>query len=134
MSLPRIRPDEVEFSAIRAQGTGGQHVNKVATAAHLRFDIGLSSLPAELQQRLRDWPDQRISRDGVVVIKAQDHRSLLRNQADALARLQALVDQVATLAPPRRPTRPTRGSQRRRLQAKAQRAQTKAGRGTCGDD
>jgi ribosome-associated protein len=124
----RVDPAEVEFTAVRSQGAGGQNVNKVSSCAHLRFDIGASSLPDEVKQRLRSWPDQRISGEGVVVIKAQTHRSLPRNQADALARLQALLD--AALAPevPRLATRPTRASKRRRLEGKARRGEVKAGR------
>lgn len=129
MSGPRVRPDEVDFSAIRAQGAGGQNVNKVSSAAHLRYDIRASSLPEAVKARLLAWPDQRISADGVVVIKAQDHRSLPQNQADALARLQALVDQAAHVPKARRATRPTRGSQQRRLAGKARRGEIKAGRG-----
>ncbi len=123
-----IDPAEVDFTAIRAQGAGGQNVNKVSSAAHLRFDIAASSLPEEAKQRLRDWPDQRISSEGVVVIKAQTHRSLPRNQADALARLQALVDTVMAPELPRLATRPTRASKRRRLEGKAQRGAVKAAR------
>lgn len=126
---PRVRPDEVDFSAIRAQGAGGQNVNKVSSAAHLRYDIHASSLPEAVKARLLAWPDQRISADGVVVIKAQDHRSLPMNQADALARLQALVDQAAHVPKARRATQPTRGSQQRRLAGKARRSEVKAGRG-----
>ena len=128
-----IDPDEVEFSAIRAQGPGGQNVNKVSNAAQARFDIGASSLPADVKERLRALPDARITRDGVVVIKAQSARSLERNRAEALARLQALVDAAAKVAPVRRPTRPTLGSQRRRLDAKAGRGQVKALRGKVHD-
>lgn len=103
--------------------------NKVSSAAHLRYDIRASSLPEAVKARLLAWPDQRISADGVVVIKAQDHRSLPQNQADALARLQTLVDQAAHVPKARRATRPTRGSQQRRLAGKARRGEIKAGRG-----
>jgi len=128
-----IDPDEVEFSAIRAQGPGGQNVNKVSNAVQARFDIGASSLPSDVKERLRALPDARITRDGVVVIKAQSARSLERNRADALARLQALVDAAATVPLVRRPTRPTLGSQRRRLESKAGRSQVKALRGKVRD-
>jgi len=128
-----IDPAEVEFTAIRSQGAGGQNVNKVSSAAHLRFDIGASSLPEDVKQRLLGWPDQRISGDGVVVIKAQTHRSLPRNQADALARLQALLDAVLAPELPRLATRPTRASKRRRLDGKARRGEVKAGRQRVSD-
>ena len=124
-----IDPDEVEFSAIRAQGPGGQNVNKVSNAVQARFDIGASSLPDDVKARLRALPDARITRDGVIVLKAQRSRSLERNREDALARLQALVDAAAEVAPVRKPTRPTRGSQRRRLEAKTRSGQVKALRG-----
>jgi ribosome-associated protein len=131
MSLRRVqvREDEVEFSAIRAQGAGGQNVNKVSSAAHLRFDVHASSLPEDVKARLLALPDQRITTEGVIVIKAQDHRSLPMNQADALARLQAMVDAVAVPPKTRRPTKPTFGSKQRRLESKTQRGQIKAGRG-----
>lgn len=132
MSLPRrwvVPVAEVDFSAIRAQGAGGQNVNKVSNAVHLRFDVHASSMPEPLRERLLAWPDSRISSDGVIVIKAQEHRSLPLNQADALARLQALIDQAAHVPKARRATRPTRGSQRRRLEGKRQRSEIKAGRG-----
>lgn len=128
MSL-RIDPAEVQFSAIRAQGPGGQNVHKVASAAQLRFDIRASSLPAAVKARLLQWPDARITADGVVVIKAQTHRSLPMNQAEALQRLQELVEAAAHVPRTRRATQPTRGSQQRRLQGKALRAGIKAGRG-----
>ena len=123
-----VNPGEVDFTAIRAQGAGGQNVNKVSSAAHLRFDIGASSLPEVVKAQLRAWPDQRISANGVIVIKAQTHRSLPRNQSDALLRLQALVDLALEPISARKATQPTRASQRRRLQTKTQRAQTKARR------
>lgn len=126
---PQVRADEVEFSAVRAQGAGGQNVNKVSNAAHLRFDIRASSLPEDVKERLLALRDARISDDGVVVIKAQDHRSLPLNRAAALERLQAMVDEAAHVAPPRRATKPTLASKRRRLEGKAIRSAVKAGRG-----
>ena len=123
---------EVEFTAVRSQGAGGQNVNKVSSAAHLRFDVMASSLPDDVKTGLRALADQRITEGGVVVIKAQGHRSLPRNQADALARLQALVDEVCNPDAPRRATKPTRASQRRRLDGKARRGDVKAGRQRVG--
>ena len=104
---PLIPESEVEFSAIRAQGPGGQHVNKASTAVHLRFDIAASSLPVEIKERLLARSDSRISADGVLVIKAQGSRSLESNKAEALARLHALIERAAHVPKPRKPTRPT---------------------------
>ncbi|EXI80042.1 MAG: Peptidyl-tRNA hydrolase YaeJ [Candidatus Accumulibacter appositus] len=131
MSSPRIelRESEVEFIAIRAQGAGGQNVNKVSNAIHLRFDIAASSLPEEIKERLLQLRDQRISADGVVIIKAQAHRSLDRNRLDALTRLRELIARAAFIPTPRRPTRPTRGSQIRRVDSKVKRGAVKLLRG-----
>ena len=123
-----IDPAEVEFTAVRSQGAGGQNVNKVSSAAHLRFDVMASSLPDEVKLKLCALADQRVSSEGVIVIKAQTHRSLPRNQSDALARLQALVDAVTAPQTPRRATQPTRASRRRRLDGKARRGEIKSGR------
>jgi ribosome-associated protein len=124
-----ILPSEVEFIAIRAQGPGGQNVNKVSCAVHARFDIGASSLPAWVKERLLEMRDTRITREGVLVLKAQQSRSLEQNKEDALQRLQALVDAAAVVQTVRRPTKPTRGSQRRRLDEKTRSGQVKALRG-----
>ncbi|WP_457351059.1 alternative ribosome rescue aminoacyl-tRNA hydrolase ArfB [Roseateles sp. P5_D6] len=122
------RPDELEFDAIRASGPGGQNVNKVSNAVHLRFDIHTSSLPEAVKARLLNWADQRITSEGVVVIKAQDSRSLERNRADAVARLIELVQAAAHVPKARRATKPTYGSKQRRLEGKAKRSDIKAGR------
>ncbi|MES2113916.1 MAG: alternative ribosome rescue aminoacyl-tRNA hydrolase ArfB [Pseudomonadota bacterium] len=124
-----VNPLEVDLIAIRAQGPGGQNVNKVSSAVHLRFDIGASSLPAHIKERLLALRDHRITREGVVVIKAQQSRSQEANREDALRRLQELVDSVAVLPPPRRATRPTRSSQRKRLDSKSLAGERKQLRG-----
>ena len=125
-----LREEEVEFIAIRAQGAGGQNVNKVSNAIHLRFDVGASSLPDEIKEKLLQLRDQRISADGVIVIKAQQHRSLERNRIDALTRLRELIARAAFVPVVRRPTRPTRNSQRKRVDSKVRRGQVKMSRGS----
>lgn len=127
--IPLIAASEVEFTAIRAQGAGGQNVNKVSSAVHLRFDIRASSLPDELKERLLGLNDQRITRDGVVVIKAQTHRTQEKNKEEALQRLQEIVASVAIVPRARRATKPTRSSQRKRLEKKTNHGRIKAMRG-----
>ena len=127
--LVLIVPEEVECTAIRAQGAGGQNVNKVSSAIHLRYSISASSLPDDIKTRLMALSDQRITAEGVVVIKAQTTRSQEQNKLDAMERLQALVDSVAVLPKPRKATKPTKSSQRKRLDTKATRGDVKKLRG-----
>jgi ribosome-associated protein len=126
---PPVPPHEVELVAVRSQGAGGQNVNKVSSAIHLRFDIHASSLPEVLKRRLLALHDRRVTRDGFVVIKAQEYRTQEQNRAAALARLEALIDSVSVTRKSRVPTRPTRASNLRRLDTKARRGDVKAGRG-----
>jgi ribosome-associated protein len=131
--LPPVPESEVDISAIRAQGAGGQNVNKVSSAIHLRFAINASSLPEQIKQRLLDLNDQRITKDGVVVIKSQVHRSQEKNKVDALQKLNALIASVALVPKLRRPTKPSRSSQTKRLDGKNLRGQVKSMRGKIRD-
>jgi len=128
-----IPDEEIDLSAIRAQGAGGQNVNKVSSAIHLRFDINASSLPADYKQRLLELRDRRISKEGVIIIKAQQYRTQEKNRQAALERLQELIKTVAVVQKARKPTRPTRNSQKRRMDSKTQRGKTKQLRGRVGE-
>jgi len=129
----RIPAKEIEISAIRAQGAGGQNVNKVSSAIHLRFDIGASSIPGFYKERLLKLKDQRITKEGVIVIKAQQHRSQEMNKEEALRRLQEIIKSVAVSPKKRKPTRPTRSSQKKRLDSKTKRGAVKLTRAKVTD-
>ena len=129
MTIFHISTDEVELTAVRSQGPGGQNVNKVSSAIQLRFDVGASSLPPELKERVLALRDHRLTKGGVVVIKSQEHRSQDMNRMAALLRLHDLLELASLVQKPRKPTRPTRSSQVKRVESKVKRGQTKALRG-----
>jgi ribosome-associated protein len=132
-AMPAVDESEVEISAVRAQGAGGQNVNKVSSAIHLRFDVAASSLPDAVKARLLGRADRRLSDEGVIVIKAQRHRSQELNRRDALARLNDLVARAAAVPAERKRTKPTRASRERRLEGKSARSEIKAARGKVVD-
>ena len=127
-----IPSHEIAFSAIRAQGAGGQHVNKTSSAVQLRFDVRHSCLPVECKQRILNYPDQRISRQGVIVIKAQTHRSQEKNRQEATSRLESLLKKILMRQKPRKATKPSRSSVKKRLESKQQRGKLKNLRGRVG--
>lgn len=126
--------EEISISAIRSQGAGGQNVNKVATAIHLRFDINASSLSPLYKERLLNLGDRRITKEGIIVIKAQQHRTQEQNKEDALKRLQLLIQSVTLTPPKRKPTKPSRSAHRKRIDSKTKRGKVKALRGKIVDD
>jgi len=133
VTVATVREEEVEFTAMRSQGPGGQNVNKVSSAVHLRFDIRASSLPPYVKEKLLAMPGRRVSKDGVLILKAQSARSQEQNKAMAMERLQQIVAEASEVPLVRRPTRPTYGSRQRRLEGKAIRSEIKAGRGKVQD-
>jgi len=129
-----ISDREIEISAIRSQGAGGQNVNKVSTAIHLRFDINASSLPDFYKEQLLKLNDNRITQDGIIVIKAQEHRSQLQNKEDAISKLKQLIKSAVVIKKKRKPTKPSTSSQKRRVDAKKKRSQIKSGRKQISDE